>query len=79
VGGHIHVDDVGMEQETGGGDLRNRVHYLERTVSSGCDAANGEQGWGDSLRGWVGMAGGVWVGGRRWMVGGGVEGWWWWW
>jgi len=48
---HIHVDGVGMEQETGGGDLRNRVHYLERTVGSGCDAANGEQGWEDSLRG----------------------------
>ena len=44
VGEHIHVGDVGMEQGTGGGDLRNRAHYLERTVSSGYGAANGGQG-----------------------------------
>lgn len=44
MGEHIHVGDVGMEQGTGGGDLRNRAHYLERTVSSGYGAANGGQG-----------------------------------
>lgn len=49
VGERIHVDDVGMEQETG--DLRNQVHYSEQTAGSGCGAATGGQGWEDSLRG----------------------------